>query len=87
MSAAEPVHWSLGYFRARGYRVTIYCAQLHSRVVDLDKAIALLGADLKLPEGRQLLLDTWRCPTCRRSGDSLTIHPPHWSIAGRRLDE
>ena len=72
-----PVHWSLGYFKANGYSISVFCDQMHGAEIDLDKAIELLGPDLKIPEGRQTILDTWRCRICRRSGHSLTLGAPN----------
>jgi hypothetical protein len=72
----DPVFWSLGFFRAEGYAVTVGCPNGHAAEVDLDKAIALLGAELRVVEDRARFLGAWRCRACGARGHDLTIQPP-----------
>lgn len=72
---SEHPHWSLGYFRAERYQVSVFCPDGHGRDIDLDRAIDRLGEGLILPEQRDRLLATWRCKICGKSGDSLIITP------------
>lgn len=72
----EPVHWSLGFFKAKGYQILVTCPSGHSFDADLGKAIDLLGPDLKFPEGRDRFLAAWRCRTCRAHGTSMIITAP-----------
>lgn len=96
------VHWSLGYFKERGYGIKAYCEQpgpepmcRHSAPVDIDKAIAVFGADFVIPHDRPRFLRSLKCAHCGSRQIGIQIvqpsgherpsgHPPQGLEAGAR---
>lgn len=73
----KPVHWSLGYFKASGDHITVYCPNGHGARVDLARAIDRFGADFLIVPGRQRFLAAYRCshPGCGKKAHDLIISP------------
>jgi hypothetical protein len=81
---SEPVHWSLGYFKAQGYSITAYCDELlpgglpcgHSARLDLDALIATLGPDFRVVEQRERFLASLKCARCNSRRVSIQLGSP-----------
>lgn len=71
----EPLHWSIGYFKARGYTLSVFCPNMHGSEVDLSMAIGRFGADFLPVERRPEFLRAFRCAKCGERGHSLSIEP------------
>lgn len=71
---SEPVHWSLGYFKAEGYLITVYCPNGHGSQ-DLETAIERFGTDFQIVPGRTQFLAAYRCsrPGCGEKAHDLII--------------
>lgn len=72
---AEPLHWSLAYFKAKDYRIIVYCPNGHGAPVDLDVAIKRFGADFLIVEGRARFLAGFRCERCGQRATELILSP------------
>lgn len=77
------VHWSLGYFKEHGHKITAYCEQngpeprcRHSAVVDIDKAIAKFGPDFIVPHAYARFVGSLKCAKCGSKQISIQIGNP-----------
>lgn len=73
---SEYKHWSLGYLRERGYRLTATCHNGHSAQLDLSALVERLGPDTNLVAQRASFLATLKCSRCGASGSDLTLNAP-----------
>lgn len=71
----KAAHWSLGFFKAQGYRISVFCPNAHGAEIDLDIAIRTFGPDLTdLNSWR--FLQQYRCHICGEPGHSVSVQPP-----------
>lgn len=77
------VHWSLGYFKEHGHKITAYCEQpgpipmcRHSAVIDLDKAIERFGPDFIVPNAYARFVGSLKCAKCGSKQISLQFSAP-----------
>lgn len=73
----SPVHFSLAYLKANGYKVSVFCANVHGAQIDLDKAIERFGPDFRIVDNRAEFLASFRCKTCGQPAHDINLAPPN----------
>ena len=80
---ATPVHWSLGFFKAYGYRLSVFCPNMHGAEIDIDVAIARFGEDYIVVHDRERFVSTYRCKVCGMRATETDLMAPNGYERGR----
>lgn len=80
-----PIHFSLAYTKAEGYRLTAFCQTQpprgeipcrHSQELDWDKLIEVFGEDFVIPKERPRFLAALKCSKCGGRDVEIIMTPP-----------